>query len=214
MTVSTGRRARIAALALLAGSAVVGCTAAQAQGRSAQAQPAAGAAPPAAPQAANEGGGPERTTAQFGDWAVQCAVLPQGTANASRRICEMAQLVQDQQRQQPVAVVAIGRTAKEQPMRIAVRVPVNVIVSAPAQLVLDGTPGEPATLGFTRCTLSPVGCFAERELRDDLLRRLRGRAPEQGGRIVWRDGGGGEASIPVSFRGFAAAYEALLREGG
>lgn len=209
MTCRRIRRARMPALAMLLAGALALPAGAQAPGRTAQAnpgQPTPGAAQPAA----GEGGGPERTTAQFGDWAVQCAVLPQG----NRRICEMAQLVQDQQRQQPVAVVAVGRTTKEQPMRIAVRVPVNVVVSAPAQLVLDGTAGEPLTLSFTRCTLNPVGCFAERELRDDVLRRLRSRPAEQGGRVVWRDAAGGEASIPVSFRGFAAAYDALLREGG
>jgi invasion protein IalB len=171
------------------------------------------AMPPAAapaPSPGGEAGGPERTSAQFGDWMVQCVVLPQ----TGRRACEMAQTVQDPQRQQPVAVVALGRAAKEQPLKLAIRVPVNVLVSAPAQLVLEGSAGEPVALAFQRCTINPVGCFAERELREDLLRRLRARPAEQAARIAWRDAGGGEAAIPVSFRGFAAAYDALLREGG
>ena len=67
---------------------------------------------------------------------------------------------------------------------------------------------------FQRCTINPVGCFAERDLRDDVLRRLRGRNPEQGARITWREAGGAETAIPVSFRGFAAAYDLLMREGG
>lgn len=179
-------------------------------------RPAAPTQPPApapvAPTTSAADNGPERTTAQFGDWAVQCVVLAQG-----RRVCEMAQTVQDQQRQQPVAVVALGRIVKDQPMRLAVRVPVNVLVTAPAQLVLEGPAGpanEPLAMTFQRCTIAPVGCFAERELREDALRRLRNRPAEGGGRITWREAGGAEAAIPVSFRGFAAAYDALLREGG
>jgi invasion protein IalB len=169
-------------------------------------------APAPAPAPAGDAGGPERTSAQFGDWTVQCVVLPQ----TGRRACEMAQTVQDQQRQQPVAVVAIGRAAKEQPMKLAVRVPVSVQVSAPAQLVLEGPSGpanEPVAMTFQRCTINPIGCFAERDLRDDVLRRLRNRNPEQGARITWRDAAGAEMAIPVSFRGFAAAYDSLLREG-
>ncbi len=125
----------------------------------------------------------------------------------------MAQTVQDNQRNQPVAVIAIGRMEKDQPMRIAVRVPVNVLVTQPAQLVLEGG-GAPVTLGFTRCSIAPVGCFAESEIRDDLLRRMRTRPADQAGRVAWREASGQEAAIPVTFRGFAAAHDALIKEGG
>jgi invasion protein IalB len=152
---------------------------------------------------------PERTSAQFGDWTVQCAIVNPG----SRRVCEMAQTVQDQQRQQAVAVIAVGRAAKDQPVKLAARVPVNVQVTHPVRLQLEGNAGaDTLTLGFERCTISPLGCFAETQLREEVLRRLRARAADQGGRLVWRDAAGGEAAVPISFRGFAAAYEALLRE--
>jgi invasion protein IalB len=177
--------------------------------------PAQAQAPqPAAPPAASANGdAPERTSAQFGDWTVQCVVLPQG----NRRACEMAQPVQDQQRQQTVAIVALGRPGPGQPMKLAARVPVNVTVTQPARLMLDGpanAANEPLSLPFARCTVAPVGCFAELNVPDAALRRLRSRPADQAGRVVWRDAVGNEASIPVSFRGFAPAYEALLREAG
>lgn len=202
---------RLATGLLAAGLLAIGVLAAGLSGAGtalAQQRPTAPATPPPATPSAGPEAGPERTTAQFGEWAVQCVALAQG-----RRICEMAQTVQDSQRNQPIAVIAIGRMAKDQPLRLAVRVPVNVLVTQPAQLLLDGG-GAPVPLGFTRCSIVPVGCFAERELQDDLLRRLRSRPAEQAGRIAWREATGQETAIPITFRGFAAAYEALLKEGG
>ena len=94
----------------------------------------------------------------------------------------MAQATQDQ-RQQPVAVLAIGRTAKGEPLRLVAQVPVNLQVGPPVKLVLD-IPNRPAkaplTVAFRHCTLR--GCFAEFELRDEaVLRRLRARPAEAAG---------------------------------
>lgn len=201
-------RSRIGWAACLAAGIVAAPLAVGAQQRApAQAQPPAAAAP-----AAEATDGPERTAAQFGDWTVQCVTVPQG----GRRICEMAQTVQDQQRQQPIAVIAVGRAARDQPLKLAVRVPVNVRVSDPARLVLEGPAGpanEPVALPFQRCSIQPVGCFAEAELRDDALRRLRTRPADRPGRVAWRDVAGAEIAVPVSFRGFAAAWDALQKEG-
>jgi len=94
---------------------------------------------------------------------------------------------------------------------------VNVRVSDPARLVLEGAAGpanEPVALPFQRCSIQPVGCFAEAELRDDAMRRLRTRPADRPGRITWRDVAGNEIAVPVSFRGFAAAWEALQKEAG
>ena len=175
-----------------------------------QAQPAAQR--PAAPAPAE--GSPDRTMAVFTDWVVRCEARAANGATPMARLCEMAQTTQDQ-RQQPVAVLAIGRTAKGEPLRLVAQVPVNLQVGPPAKLVLDipNRPTEaPLTVAFRNCT--PRGCFAELELRDDaVLRRLRARPAEAAGRLEWKDAGGGDASIPVSFRGFTAALDALGKEG-
>jgi hypothetical protein len=46
-----------------------------------------------------------------------------------------------------------------------------------------------------------------------VLRRLRARPADAAARLEWKDAGGGGASIPVSFRGFAAALYAPAMEG-
>ena len=66
-------------------------------------------------------------------------------------------------------------------------------------------------LPFRHCI--PNGCFADVELREDaLLRRLRTRPADAAGRLEWRNAAGAETAIPVSFRGFGAAYDALAKE--
>ncbi|GGC26970.1 hypothetical protein GCM10011504_01420 [Siccirubricoccus deserti] len=150
---------------------------------------------------------PERTSAVFGDWTVQCV-----TRTPGNRACEMIQATQNQQ-QQPVSVLAIGRLAKTDPLRMVARVPVNALVSQPARLTLEGD--QPLTLPFRHCSANPVGCYAEFELGDEaVLRRLRGRTPEQPGKLEFREPAGQQVGIPVSFRGFGAALEALQKEGG
>lgn len=164
-------------------------------------QPAPAPATPPRPAASPET--PERTLAVFGDWAVACEAR---AANAAGRICQMSQTTQNQQ-QQSVAVLAIGRVARAEPWRMVAQLPVNVQVSQPARLAID----MPISLGFRQCT--PRGCFAEAELRDEAaLRRLRAHPAETVGRLEWRDATGSELGIPVSFRGFTAAFEALVRE--
>jgi invasion protein IalB len=162
---------------------------------------AAPAAPPATPAAPAAASTPERTTAAFGDWVVRCERRPTGG-----RGCEMAQTTADQ-RQQPVAVIALGRPARGGPMKLVAQVPVNVTVTEPARIALD-----PAlALPFRSCT--PRGCFAEAELREPAqLQRLRDQAPDAASRLEWRDAAGQEAGIAISFRGFAAAWDALSRE--
>ncbi len=159
--------------------------------------PAAPAPAPAAAPAAT----PDRTTAQFGDWTVVCAVV------ADERRCEVSQVVQDRQTQVGAAV-AIGRPARDEPMKLVVRVPLNVTVSSALRLVLDGA--EVATLPFGVC--SPVGCFAELDQRNQqIFSRLAARTAEQPGRVEWRDIAGNQVGVVISFRGLGAALAALPR---
>ncbi len=157
---------------------------------------------PAPPPAAPAAPGPDRTTAQFGDWTLTCI----GATGA--RQCELTQTVQDRQRQQ-TAVVALGQTTRGVPPKLLVRVPGVISVGVPLKLELEAT--ETLVLPFRFC--GPTGCLAELELRDEaLLRRLRARPADRPGRVQWRDGGNNEATFNLSFRGFAAALDALARE--
>ena len=194
--------------------ATLGGGLAQAQPAARPAAPAAPAAPAPAPvaPAATPADSPERTMAVFGDWVVRCEGRAATATAPAGRNCEMAQTTTDQ-RQQPVAVLALGRQAKGEPLRLVAQLPVNVQPGPGARLTLDlpGRAEPPLPLPFRHCI--PNGCFADAELRDEaLLRRLRGRPAEAAGKLEWRNAAGAESSIPVSFRGFGAAYEALAKE--
>src|SRR3954471_11211687 len=99
-----GLAMRSLGLMVLAGAAM----AQPGQRAPAQAQPAP---PPAvAPAAATDS--PERTTAVFGDWSVQCVIR-----NPGGKLCEMVQATQNQQQQQ-VSALTIGRLNRTEPLRL------------------------------------------------------------------------------------------------
>jgi invasion protein IalB len=186
-------------LALSASALVVVVLAVVPAGAQQQRQPPAVAAP--ASPAPEPAAAPDRTTAQFGDWTVVCAVV------AEERRCEVSQVVQDRQTQVGAAV-AIGRAARDEPLKLVVRVPLNVMVSHAPRLLLDGA--EVASLPFGVCSV--LGCFAELDQRNQqLITRLSARTAEQPGRIEWRDMAGNQIGIAVSFRGLGAALAALPR---
>ena len=173
---------------------------------------AAMAQAPAAPSASADG--PERTTAQFGDWGMQCVPRPPAagsTAPSTGKLCEILQIVQNQQ-QQPVSVLAVGRAQRTDPLKLVARLPAAVLVNTPVRMVFEGNEAA-LTMPFRHCLPQPPACFAEIELRDEsLLRRLRTRPAEQGARLEWRDPAGNSQQVPVSFRGFSGALDALQRE--
>jgi hypothetical protein len=134
----------------------------------------------------------------------------------------MMQTAKDQ-RGQTMSVLALGRPQRGEPLRIAAMVPVNLQPGAPARLVLEpvqqgqgggrGAAAEPPAIAMPFVNCLPRGCTAETDLRDEaMMRRLRGRPADQQGRLEWRDATGTLRTIPVSFRGFGAAIEALERE--
>jgi len=56
----------------------------------------------------------------------------------------------------------------------------------------------------------PAGCFSEFELRDDVLKKF--RAASGAGKLSFPDAGGHDVAVPLSFKGFAQAYDALAKE--
>lgn len=142
---------------------------------------------------------PRLTTATYDDWTVRCEV------RETVKSCEMEQTSQVQG--QPVSQVAIGRPNKTEPLRIVFQVPINVWLPAGVTLVLDDKdPGISAT--FKRCVGN--GCFADTDLRDDVVKKLRART--QNGKLLFKDATQREVTIPVSFNGFAAAFDAMAKE--
>lgn len=164
----------------------------------------AGTALPAGPAA---GQSPTRTTATYDDWTVRCETPPATPPATAQKICEIFQTQQLQGQAAPAWQVAIGRAAKADPLRLVVQMPVNVWLAAAPRLALDDKQ-PPLALAHKRCM--PAGCFADAELGDDMLRRLRART--EPGRIEYKDAIQRDVAVPLSFKGFAAALDALAKQ--
>ncbi len=150
---------------------------------------------------------PQRTTATYDDWVVRCETIPAAPPQPARKSCEMAQATQMQGQPNPVTQIAIGRASKSEPLKLVMQVPVNLWLAPGVKLVYDEKqPGLAAT--FKRCV--PIGCFGEIDLNDDIVKRLRARTDP--GRLEFKDANQRDVAIPVSFKGFSQAYDALSKE--
>lgn len=143
---------------------------------------------------------PQRTTATFEDWTVRCE------GSDAAKTCEMAQAMQIKGQAQPVTQIAIGRVSKTEPMKLVFLVPINVWIPAGVKLVADDKDAG-ITAGFRRCL--PAACFAEVDLKDDMIKKL--RALSESGKLQFKDAGQQDVAIPVSFKGFGQAYDAMQR---
>jgi invasion protein IalB len=175
---------------------------------SGSALPSHGAAPQSAPpgQAVAPSIAPQRTTATYDDWIVQCDTL---AGPPPRRVCEMSQLtqLQVQGKVQPFSRAIVPRPEKDQASVLIIQVPVNVTFSISAKIQsADNDQGIAAS--FARCV--PDGCFANFEMKEDTLKKF--RSASSGGKLSFADASGRVIAIPVSFNGFGKAYDALLKE--
>lgn len=147
---------------------------------------------------------PERTAASFGDWVLRCeaVVVP------AKRICEVAQVITPQGQSNPVAQLALGRLAVNEPSRLTVMLAPNVAILAKPQVTVAKSGGTSVELSWQSCT--PGGCFATAGVVDDTIAAF--SAQTEPGRILFKDAGGREVVLPLSFRGLAQALAALAKE--
>jgi invasion protein IalB len=146
----------------------------------------------------------ERTSASYEDWVLQCEVQP---GPPPRKACDIAQVTQMQGNNIPLSRIAVPRAEKGQPAKLTAQVPVNIQLSANIRIqVSDADPG--LTVPFNTCV--PAGCFAEFELKDDAIRKF--RAATGSGKLTYKTTNGQPAVIPVSFKGFGRAFDALAKE--
>jgi invasion protein IalB len=197
------------AVRLLAGTLLVvlagGAAAQQAPQRPSVAPrpPHAQAAPPA-PAAQGALPEPQRTTASYGDWVLRCEIQP---GPPLQKTCAIEQLAQVQGQTNPISRAAVALPAKGEPPKLIVQLPVNVSLSAPVTITYDSKdPG--ISTPFRRCI--PAGCFTEIDLKDDLQKKF--RASAEAGKIQFKDSTEHEVAIPLSFKGFGQAFDALLKQ--
>jgi invasion protein IalB len=161
-------------------------------------------APAPAPVTSGE---PETTTATFADWTLRCQRV--GDGPQSKRSCEIFQVIQTKNPQgQPItfAQIALGYAASGQPMHLVVELPVNIALSSIVNLVTDDKDAGLAA-AWTRCL--PAGCFAEAEVKDDVVRRW--RTFNEAGRLTFKDASGREIRVATSYRGVGPALDALFK---
>lgn len=177
---------------------------AQAQQATRPAPTQRGAPPAAHPPAPTANEAPQRTTATYGDWVVQCAA---NTSPPPEQTCDMAQVTQLQGKNLPFSRVAVTHPEKDHPVKLIVQVPVNVLFATQVHIqTADADPGFVAP--FATCT--PNGCFAEFDLKEDMLKKL--REATSVGKLSFADAGGHDIVVPISFNGFSQAFEALAKK--
>jgi invasion protein IalB len=166
------------------------------------AQPAGPAAPPPAGNVTRSAPTtliprPERTTASYGDWVLQC----ENPANGASR-CEVAQALTDA-RGQPTLNAVLQQAANPAQLMLSVQVGVNALVDEPARFEVGGHPALP--LNFYLCL--PRGCFAEAlTARSDVLALVHGA---DGAKFEYRGANASPLSFVLSLRGLTTALDAL-----
>lgn len=148
----------------------------------------------------------ERTTATYDDWVLQCTLQ---AGPPAQKNCDIEQLtqMQNQGRSVPLSRVAIAGPEKGQPARLTIQVPVNVNLRT--EMRLQASTSDPGLAApFDRCL--PVGCFADFALKDDAIKKF--RAATAAGKMTFQSANGQSVAIPLSFKGFGPAYDALLKK--
>jgi invasion protein IalB len=168
----------------------------------AQHQAPAAPAPTPQAQAAPADQNPQRTTATYGDWIVLCEIAPGPPAQKN---CQMEQSAAQSQNQ-ILSKVVIGMP-KGEPPKAFIILPINVSFAVPIKITIDAKDPSIST-SVRRCI--PGGCIAEIELKDDLQKKFR-TAAEQG-KLIYKNAGEQDVVLPLSFKGFAQAFDALLKQ--
>jgi invasion protein IalB len=145
---------------------------------------------------------PQKTTASYGDWTVEC-VMSQG----GKKLCALVQVQripgQAYFTSRTVLIPAIpnGRFS------LSIQVPTNVWLPDSARLILDQTDA-PFDMPFKWCV--PTRCLADVILTTADIGKLRSQTKPE--RITYKSATQADISVPLSFKGFKDAMDALGKE--
>ncbi len=147
---------------------------------------------------------PQMTTASFGDWIERCQRV--NVSGEIRRVCEVSLSVTAQGQTAPLAVLAIGRVKKTDPLRVTLVLPVNV--GFPSAPKIDiGDVGDPMELTWKQCVAA--GCFAEAMFPGEMQRAWR---EAKSAKVESKAANGQAFSFPISLRGLPQALDAMAKE--
>lgn len=160
----------------------------------------AATAPPAAPApstTAAKKGPPPR---QFQDWVVIC---PEPGADG-KAICQAAQKVTIKESGKQLMQVVVGFPAGDDKAIAVFFLPLGMLLPQGAKLVIGDV--EIGRLAVQRC--EPGGCIAPLQLTDEVLSKLNS---SPAGKIVVTNAEGKNIDIPLSLKGFSAAFADLKK---
>ena len=162
------------------------------------------AADPAASQTSTPDGAPQQTTATYEDWLLRCENKP---GPPPQKVCEMVQFTQRQGQQGVLTQIIVAKPVKGQPVKLLIQVPTGSWL--PTGLRLRANEKDTGVVGeFKWCI--PTGCIAQLDAKEDVIRKFRTTA--EPGQLQFKDTSQRDVSVPVSFKGFGAAYDALNKE--
>ena len=159
---------------------------------------------------------PSVTTATYGDWTLHCVTAaptpPAAGAGASQRNCEITLTVRVAGQAQPMARLAVGRLPGKEDLIMTAVLPVNVSLPGRVHVAADAESGDSERggieLSWTRCI--PGACLADGSPGKAALEIMRAKPS---GQLSFVDANGKTLGIRLSWRGFAQALHALLKDG-
>lgn len=142
---------------------------------------------------------PEMTTATYRAWTLRCAVLDR---DDNPTVCEVAQTLALAQTGTPVAQIALGRLAADQPMKLVVQLPTGVWL--PANVRLDAPDGAQLIASFTACGQL---CAAEALPDESFVESL--KSSQSAAKLTFQNDEQQLVELEVSPDGLAAALAAM-----
>jgi invasion protein IalB len=146
---------------------------------------------------------PQHITSTYDDWTVSCVnPLP-----PAAKTCEMVQSQSIKGQSNPVGQITISRPAKNQPFKFFFQVPANAWFQTGIKFVAQ--PEQPALVADFRWCL-PSRCLADVELSETAVSKFGSyTAP---GSEQYKDAAQHDVSLPVSFKGFAPAFDWMQKQ--
>ena len=143
------------------------------------------------------------STSVYGDWDLWC----ESQAGPSPlELCDISQMTLIEGQPNSVLRIEIRRPERGQPIRLIAHLPTDISSAVSVRIEL-GDKGFAIARSDWRC--GPIACIAEFEVQDDVLDTV--RADTGPGNIVFTGAARREVVIPVSFKGFQAAFAAMTR---
>lgn len=160
---------------------------------------------------------PQATSATYGAWTLRCATPASQPATKDTKTpatpagpqpgvkqCEIGQAIQVQGQQAPIVQIAIGRADKDDSLRLVIQVPVGAWLPAGVTLQFADK-SEPVSLTYKRCL--PGACLSDIDLSPNLRDAM--KTGQKDAKVTFQLVAGKDVTVPMSFKGFDAAFAAM-----